>query len=747
MNKNNFLVFSACSFLLLFKVFAASASGNDRLVHLSLEELLNVPIVTATTFKEKPSDTPASAIVISEEIIKDRGYSSLLELLEDIPQIEIGHHVTAGNIRSLTVMGINGIERFQVMIDGVRATPLTGNLLVLGHQFSLANAKQVEIILGPMSSLYGADVFSGVINIVTKSGNEGPEGTISTEFGDFRQRNFSLIAKLRPEKGEEAKNHPALSITTNRFFTDGPFMPKYYPKEFTWYNNQFQSGRVLNSPGSTSESKVPFTPFSLEEQTDFLHARLNFRSFEFGLISMTETHSSSVGVLPQFTIYGESTIFRTRYNTIYGKYTHTSPDNRWNLQSQVSHQFYEVSPETNFINNFSSYKPAYKYARDKSWSIEERYSLKIRENRHLTLGLTYQKHDSLPRTADLSHPLDRDTAPENQGFIYPGSDLGTLNPNGIPLKTYKFNYENVGGYAQMHLNPDSRYQVILGARFDDNSLYGSSFNPRIGVVYKPDEKSNCKLLYGTAFLAPPPDKTYAHFGSFVADPANPGAIKSYYMHVPNPDLKPEKIGSLQAEYSYKLRQNKKLTLSIYDSHIADLHQVESLGAGTSSGQPVDTLAHWTNLGNARAYGGSLRYDAICSLKKMKMNLFAAYSYSNGDVAGNPLPYSARHSGRFGLTLKEKRWTVSPRVIHQGKSYLQFKDSSGKFLTNKGFTTANLFVKYRLSRTSSEESSLFLNVQNLFDKRYYNPGFADGSVGFSNAPQYPRFISGGLRLEF
>lgn len=747
MRKRFSFVSAVFSVGLLFSVCTFPASGQSKLATLSLEELLNVPIVTATAYKEKPSDTPASAIVISEEIIRDRGYSSLLELLEDIPQIEIGHHVTAGNIRSLTVLGINGVERFQVMIDGVRVTPVTGNLLVLGHQFSLANARQVEIILGPMSSLYGADVFSGVINIVTKSGNEGPEGTIHSEFGDFHSRNFALVAKLRPENDGENKKHPALSITTNRYFTKGPFLPKYYPRDFSWYNNQFQSGRVLNSPGSTSESNFPFTPFNLDEQTDFLHARLNFRNFEFGLISMTETHSSSVGVLPQFTIYGDSTIFRTRYNTIYGKYIHSGPNNRWKLQSQVSHQFYEVSPETNFINNFSSYQPAYKYARDKSWSIEERYSLKIRDNRNLTLGLTYQKHDSLPRTADLSHPFDTDSSSGNQGFIYPGSDLGNQNPNGLPLKIYKIKYENFSGYAQLHLNPDNHYQLILGARFDKNNLYGSSFNPRIGVVFKPDERSNFKLLYGTAFLAPPPDKTYAHFGAFVNDPAKPGDIKSYYMHVPNPDLKPEKIGSLQAEYSYKLRKNKKLTLSLYESNISDLHQVVNTGAGVWSGQPVDASAHWTNLGNAHAYGGALRYDAICNLRNSTLNYFAAYAYSNGDVAGNPLPYSARHSGRFGLTLKQNRWTISPRLIHQGKSYLQFKDSSGRFITNKGFTTTNLFIRYRLSKKSAEESSLFLNIQNLFDKRYYNPGFADGSVGFSNAPQYPRYVSGGLRFEF
>ncbi len=725
------------------------AETKQDVFEMSLEELLEIPIVAASTVSEKPSDTPASAIVISEETIRERGYSNLLDLLEDIPQIEINRRVDTGHNNYLTVMGISGVERMQIMIDGIRVTPITGNLYSLGRQFSLQNAQRVEIIFGPMSSIYGADVFSGLINIVTHNGHTSNISKIHLEKGSFDTNNLSVVVNTEVKGLLKDKPHqnPGFSLTMHDFSSDGPMLPKYFPKEFSWYNNQFQSGRMLNFPGSNAESLTFFRPFSLKEGSGFIQARINHKRFELGLIRITESHSSSTGVLPEFTIYDRAAKFETHLNTIYGIHNLSDHSERWNLRSQISHHFYEVDPATNLVNNFSGYQPGYKYARDRSTSIEERLTLKTSRNKTLTLGLTYQQHDSLPRTADLSSPYNRDLAIESQGYIYPGSNLGALIPQGIPLETYKTKYENIGGYAQLQTNYNRKCQFIFGARYDKNSHYGTSFNPRLGIVLKPDEKINVKLLYGTAFLAPPPDKTYAHYGSFAPDPNNPGDVKSYYLHVPNPQLKPEKVRSTQAEVSFKIDEKRRFTLNAYRSDISNLHQMASLGSGTFKGKPVDTLAHWTNRGEATAYGGSIRFDGLSIHQKFKLKYFAALAFSNGDVAGEPLPYSARTSARAGLIFSRDRLTVSPRFIYQGKSYLQYKDATGMQLSTSPFVIANLFIRYRLNQASGKSHSFFINIRNLFDHKYYHPGFAEGGGGLSQAPQDPRFISAGLDLQF
>lgn len=730
-----------------------SRGANAALLEkLTLEDLLNVPIVTASAVKEKPSDSPANAYVISGDTIRDRGYSNLLDLLEDIPQIQITRNSESGHGNTVAMQGMNGVERFQIMIDGIRVTPVTGNLYAMGRQFSLSNARQVEIILGPMSALYGADVFSGVINIVTRSGHEMTNDRIDLGFAENSTRDIAVTAGAVINEGTRSglflQDESAVAFTAHQFRSRGHFMPKHYPDEYAWYNNEFQAGRVLNGPGSAAETAVAFRPWRADEESDFLHFRLNLENLEIGVIRMTESHSSSTGVRPEYTLYNKDAIFRTHYNTVYGRHIYRAANSRWQLQSQISHHFYELDPQSRFFNNFSGYQAAYKYARDESTDIEERFSYHLRDDRLLMVGLTWQEHSSLPRTADLAWPFDPDRSAGSQGYIYPGSDLSVIAPQGIPQEFYKIRYTNLGGYAQLHLNRESATQYIFGARYDKNSLYGSSFNPRVGIVYKPGDKTNIKLMCGTAFLAPPPDKTYAHFGTFAADPGKPGDIKSYYMNIANPDLKPEKISSLQSEFTYSFSENLRATVNAYNSHISDMQRGGViLGAGIFKGKPVDTLAHWSNLGNARAYGGTVRLDALKNYQNYTLNYYGAFTCSNGDIAGEPLPYSAKHSVKAGLTFKNRRLTVSPRLIYQGRSYNQLKDAQGNRQSSDPYTVTNLYLQYRCCRQANLTRAFFINISNLTDVRYYHPGFAEGGVGFSAAPQAPRLITGGMTFEF
>ncbi|MFZ2958084.1 MAG: TonB-dependent receptor [Candidatus Ozemobacteraceae bacterium] len=735
--------------ILFFSLWPSLSYGKE-LPDLTLEGLLNVPIIAASAMEEKPSDSAATAYVVSAETIRDRGYTTLIELLEDIPQIEIAHLSGNAHENTLSVQGVNGDRRFQIMIDGVRVSPVTGNRYPFGRQFSLRNARQVEIILGPMSALYGADVFTGLINIVTQTGKEMEHDELRTGFGSNNTRDFSLTAGKNFErnsfKGDSSSEGGSLAITAHKYSTNGPSMPDAYPSEYSWYNNEFQSGRMLNSPGNTAETVVPFRSFSQDSEASFLHGRFNHKNFELGLIAMTESNSSSMGYSPAFALYDKDAIFKTNYTTLYGKHTYSGKNDKWKLQSQLSHQVYEIDPQTRYLNYISNYKPAYKYALDKSTSLEERLSITLPKDRQLLLGLSYQRISSLPWTGDLPSPYDPDRSPDSQGFIYPGSDLSTINPSGIPQHFNQTDYTNFGGYAQLQLPMNSICHWTLGARYDRNSLYGSTFNPRIGLVLKPNDKVNVKLLYGTAFMAPPPDKVYQDAGSFKIDKANPGDIRSNFFHIPNPDLKPEKIRSTQSEIAYTFNESRRLTLNVYDSRISDIQQLLSIGSGTYLGKPVRMLETAGNRGNARSYGGTLRLDSLQKYKRLEVNSYLAFTYSNGDLDGEMLPYSARTAIKAGCSLIQGRWTFSPRFIHQGRSYSQEKDSQGNYTSSPPFSIMNLFVKYRHSQNDRFVLSPFLNITNLTDARYYNPNLA-GAGGFTATPQEPRCVTGGVTVEF
>ncbi|MBF0544347.1 MAG: TonB-dependent receptor [Candidatus Riflebacteria bacterium] len=717
---------------------------NNDLTGRSLESLLNVPIIAASAMEEKPSDSPATAYVVSEETILNRGYNNLLDLLEDIPEIEISQYTGNAHGNTLTIQGVNGDRRFQVMIDGIQVSPVTGNLYSLGRQFSLKNAKQVEIVLGPVSALYGANVFTGAINIVTKTGREMDHDSFSSAVGSNNSRDFSLT--LGKNLGNDFKGD-SVAITAHQYSTNGPNFPKNYPDDFSWYNNEFQSGRMLNSPGSTAESAVPYRPFNADEGASFVQGRFNGKDFELGFINMNESHSSSLGMSPAFAIYDKDAVFKTEYTTLYGKHSYTAKNNKWNLHSLFSHQIYELVPQSLFLDSFSGYKPAYKYGKDTSDDLEEKLSINLGKNRQLLLGLTYQKISSLPRTGDLPYPFDPNSSADSQGYIYPGSELSTKHPEGIPEQFNKTNYSNFGGYSQLQLQTDSMCNWTLGARYDSNSLYGATFNPRVGLVLKPHNKVNIKFLFGTAFLAPPPDKIFEDFGSFVVDKKNPGDIKSYFFHISNPNLKPEKTRSTQTEFTYSFDNTLRLTLNGYDSWISNIQQVVSLGSGTYLNEPVKEIETAANRGNARTYGGTIRLDSLQSFKHCDVNSFVAFTYSNGDLAGEPLPFSSRTSIKAGSSLICGKWTFSPRLIHQARSFSQTKDSQGNYTSSPPFSVINLYIKHSHSKNARFLLSEFLNLTNLTDARYYTPDLAGGGVGFTANPQEPRTITGGITVEF
>src|SRR5699024_7763181 len=106
-------------------------------------------------------------------------------------------------------------------------------------------------------------------------------------------------------------------------------------------------------------------------------------------------------------------------------------------------------------------------------------------------------------------------------------------PQGLQAQFFPIKYSNAGAYVQAQYSPYNNVHFTVGARYDVNSRYGSTFNPRLGLVYKPFEKTTVKILYGSAFLAPTPSDGYAHYGSFDT-PDSGRTYHSYFLHLPNP---------------------------------------------------------------------------------------------------------------------------------------------------------------------------------------------------------------------
>ena len=723
--------------------FEKASAYTAELGGLTLEDLLDIPIKASSFTDEKPSESAALAHVITEETIRARGYTSLIDLLEDVPQIEIAHLAGTDTNNILTVQGINGNERIQIFIDGIRVTPVTGNFYALGRQFSLRNAKRVEIVMGPMSALYGSDAFTGVINIVTKTGKDLEKQNLSGSYGNYNTQNYSAVGGGKIQFLDNA----AISITADSYHSDGPSMPKDHSSDFSWYNDEYQSGRMKTFTGETT---VPFRSFNADENSLFTHVRLNMNNFELAWIKMTESHSSSLGMKPEYSLYVNDAIVKTNYETLSAKHVFSSENERWKFNTSISAHSYELDPETKFINVYSNYDDAYKYARDKSSIIEEKASCKIGEESLILFGLSYEDHLVLPRTADLATAYNRDLSADSQNFVYPGSYIYDSSGTylGISQDFYFNEYSNTGAYTQFNFREYSSVQASLSIRYDRNSRYGDSLNPKAGLVFKPHKKTNFKLLYGEAFLAPSPDKTYQHYGSFYADTTTVTGLRSSYFYLPNTDLKPEKIRSFQLEASYKFTDTLWLSFNGYNSYIYDLIRTKRDKTITSfKGVPVAYVQTFVNTDDvSRIYGGTLRMDAITKLGKIDMVTYAAYTHSKGYSEGATfLSYSAKDSARAGVDATFGKWSISPRFIYQSRSYNRNLLSKIK-QSSDPFAIVNLYAKRGNIPIGNNNLSVFLNIQNLTNASYSNPTRAPDE-GFGASPQDPRSVYAGMTLEF
>ncbi len=135
--------------------------------------------------EERVQDAPATIYVVGEKEIKERGYLFLHDLLRDVPGFDF--------INDLGVYGMMAIQRgidtaentkTLIFIDGVATNNPSQGVSYMSYQMALHNVKRVEILWGPASALYGANAFSGIINIVTKTADdleaEGKLGHVST---------------------------------------------------------------------------------------------------------------------------------------------------------------------------------------------------------------------------------------------------------------------------------------------------------------------------------------------------------------------------------------------------------------------------------------------------------------------------------------------------------------------------------------------------------------------------------------
>lgn len=127
--------------------------------------------VTATRVAHDLMDVPMSVGVVTAEDIKKKGVTTIGELIQDVPGVELQNDGTPGLVR-ISIRG-EGTMRSTILIDGQKVSEhksMSGTPILIDP----SAVERVEVIKGPASVLYGSDAIGGVINIITKKGGNKP---------------------------------------------------------------------------------------------------------------------------------------------------------------------------------------------------------------------------------------------------------------------------------------------------------------------------------------------------------------------------------------------------------------------------------------------------------------------------------------------------------------------------------------------------------------------------------------------
>ncbi|PRX56045.1 TonB-dependent receptor plug domain-containing protein [Flagellimonas meridianipacifica] len=207
LNKNNYLIifFFMCS----LGLWAQVESKNDSILTENLDEV----VVTATRTVRQLSSLPLPVTLIPKKQIARSGVTRLDEILEEQTGIVLTPDATIGGGEGVQIQGIAS-DYILVLIDGVPVVGRSSGNLDLSR-FAIGNIKQIEVVKGPSSALFGSEALGGVINIITEKPNTSKmSGQVTHRAATFNNQNTTVSINQRNKE-------LGYSIFVDRLSTDG----------------------------------------------------------------------------------------------------------------------------------------------------------------------------------------------------------------------------------------------------------------------------------------------------------------------------------------------------------------------------------------------------------------------------------------------------------------------------------------------------------------------------------------------
>ncbi|MEK7989980.1 MAG: TonB-dependent receptor [Thiotrichaceae bacterium] len=691
------------------------------LMHLSLEELFEVPIIMVTTAsrrEEKITETPANIMVITKQQIEQRRYVNLADLLQDLPSVDIQRFNDSNSYHSIH---FRGHEKFLILQDGIRIDSPTGDIVPIADNFPLYQAKRVEIVYGPGAALYyGADGFTGIINIITEDANNIDGFNVTASLGTDGYRYSSLLT------GKQVTDK--LRVTAG-----GHFQADANTSLAAQYPDSYAIGDLRNLAGDVVIPANQRESYMASQRSYSLFAKMNIQdNLILGFNRSFFRHLTNVAEKPNTTIYDGSSFRTTQIDTLYSQFLFDL-DDKLSSETLLYYSNYELDSESKYRNIFSNYNDAYKYASGRKLSAEQLFVYDYSPEHTIVSGLVFEDLRSIPETSDLPRRFDTNKPLYAQNLYYNATN------NDLAINIDDIKYSNSAIYVQAHSSWNEKISTIMGLRYDYSSRYDSTINPRFGLVYKWSDTTNIKFFYGESSRSPYPTEGLSHFGSFSGQRNEQDEYLSYFYHVPNDNLDTEKARNYEFSIIQKPNNALESIINVYRMDVEDyiMSYADETPTQFLPGAYLLSTEKNGNVGTAHYYG--LDWNVSYKTEVMddyKLDIWGNYSLSNSyislpDGSNFKAPYLPRHKLKVGATFSYlNKWFLTPKLYLVERTKLFRFDKTGRQTDSPGYVVANLHGGYKIN----EQLSTSVDIYNVFNTHYYHAGGSNLGTSFDEQPQ-------------
>jgi len=600
---------------------------------MSLNELMGLDVFhAASLLPTQSAKAPGTVYSFTRDDFVRLGVRRVEDLLQFVPGIQLNQY--RKRHRTIWMRGL--LDRYNdkvvLMVDGIRKRHLYYGHFSLGDSLLLERVEKVEIIQGPASSLYGANAFAGIISVTTRDFAKQQEMEATLGLADNGRRKLSILY-----------NAPTFQAFGSLLDQDAPFR----------------------------EDRKSFIGRDVLQPLDEEFANLSIKASPLKGLTLTMDYQKNETPF-LFIPSSQNAFIDERYLSLAALYEIGEIDN-----GKLEANFYYTRDD------------ALEYEQEQvtqSLGYEERQNAvlagatltgfkRLFTDHVLALGLSWQYEEA--KEMDFIryfHFAD--------GFLDPPESGQLLSDPDIATNDYAI-------YLQDVWDITPKFNLTLGARYDNFENFDAHFNYRAALIYSPDEQQTWKLMYGTAIRTP----SYREYLKVLEG-------TSFVPPVPEP----EKINSLELGYSYQW-QRASLAITLFNNVVKDyIHEVPT---------PDDADEYFANSDGEWTMHGAdliLRYQPT---DRLSLRLGAAYLRAEEQGTGE-LPYLASWSGSLNLN-------YNYRSSHNVGLSLFYNDNRRD--TNddpedqpKSFLLTNLYTFGNIDRNWSYE----LAIDNLFDKRVYDP---------------------------